>query len=873
MTTILNVSSEAGLNNAILAIDLIGSGAYVINLTTSITLSSDLDAINLQSGASLTINGGGNTLDGANAYRGILAYAGNLTIENLTIADASAIGGAGSGGGGGGAGLGGGLFVAAAANVTLDGVNFSHDRAVGGAGGTGYGGGGGGLGGAAGSGYYSGGGGIGVGANGGGDSETGRNGIVPGTAPGGAGVAGIPGGYYGGGGAGGTTPLVGGGGGGIGGHDGEGFGGTGGFGGGGGGGGFQYKSGNGGFGGGGGSSGIANGSAGGFGGGGGSARTGRTAGSGGFGAGSGLDGSGGIGGEGLSAGADIFVQQGGGLILEKASSSLSGGALTASADGQHGGIGPGQGGSAFGSGIFVQGNNTLNFAPTAGQTLTIADVIADQTGSGGTAANTGTASLHVNGLGVVQLNAANTFTGGVIVGSGSTLELGVAGTIGSGKIQFLTAGGTLRLDQSSAFTLANQIVNFQEGDVLDFTAMRYSIDIIGTLFHSFTSLSGETLRIANISVTDAVTLQGIAPGTTFLTSDDGNGGTNVTIACFVEGTRIATPNGEMAVEHLRAGELVLTAGGVARPVRWIGVRHIDLARHPNPRLAQPIRFRAGAIADWVPERDLLVSPDHAMLIDGMLIQARLLVNGASVQRDKDRTDVRYFHVELDQHHVLLAEGAAAESYLDTGNRGLFENENAPLVLHPDLAGDDTDRREACSCAPFATDAARVEPIWRQLAARAGLAEIAVATTTHDADLKVVADGREIRPALFQDGRHVFVLPPGVSDARLVSRAAVPCELAPWFEERRRLGVMVRGIVVRDELGRRDIAMDHPMLTGGWWHPERSGSLLARWTDGEARLPRVDGPAILEVDVCATGQYAAGDGSVAGGRVHKAGQAA
>ena len=98
MTTVLSVSSEAGLNNAILAIDLIGSGAYVINLTTSITLSSDLYAINLQSGASLTINGGGNTLDGANAYRGILAYAGNLTIENLTIADASAIGGAGSGG-------------------------------------------------------------------------------------------------------------------------------------------------------------------------------------------------------------------------------------------------------------------------------------------------------------------------------------------------------------------------------------------------------------------------------------------------------------------------------------------------------------------------------------------------------------------------------------------------------------------------------------------------------------------------------------------------------------------------------------------------------------------------------------------------------
>jgi hypothetical protein len=137
----LSVGSFAALNEAISAVDAQTTGSYTITVTGSITETTYLTALDLASGVSVTIDGGGFTLDGGGAYRGLFVYAGNVTIENLKIQDAHAVGGAGgakgvsSAGGGGGAGLGGGLFVASAGTVTLSAVAFAGDSATGGAGG------------------------------------------------------------------------------------------------------------------------------------------------------------------------------------------------------------------------------------------------------------------------------------------------------------------------------------------------------------------------------------------------------------------------------------------------------------------------------------------------------------------------------------------------------------------------------------------------------------------------------------------------------------------------------------------------------------------------------------------------------------------
>ena len=116
--------------------------------------------------------------------------------------------------------------------------------------------------------------------------------------------------------------------------------------------------------------------------------------------------------------------------------------------------------------------------------------------------------------------------------------------------------------------------------------------------------------------------------------------------CYCRGSRILTDHGEVAVEDLRIGDRVVTFSGAARPIRWIGHRDIDLTRHPAPEQAQPIRIRANAVADGVPRRDLLLSPDHAVLFDGLLVIARLLVNGASIERE-----VQCNHVTLLPHRT------------------------------------------------------------------------------------------------------------------------------------------------------------------------------------------------------------------------------
>ena len=323
------------------------------------------------------------------------------------------------------------------------------------------------------------------------------------------------------------------------------------------------------------------------------------------------------------------------------------------------------------------------------------------------------------------------------------------------------------------------------------------------------------------------------------------------VVCFAAGTCIDTPLGMVPVENLSAGDMVLTHGGAARPIRWIGQRFIDLTRHSVPERAQPIRILADAFADGIPRRDLVLSPDHAVLVDGMLVPIRLLANRASIVQEVDCQAVCYFHIELDSHDVLLAEGLPAESYLDTGNRRFFDDAGTPALLYPDAVGQD--RREADSCAPFAADASRVRPIWRRLAERCptlGHRLPAVSETTDNPHLEIVVGGRCLPPIVADHGRYVFALPATDHAIWLTSRTAVPNDIQPWVEDRRRLGVMVSRLTLLTCDGVETIPLDHPSFGDGWWAVEWHGATaLRRWTDGQARLPIQTGhPTLLEVEL-------------------------
>ena len=493
---------------------------YRINFTNNIALTNTTTLPAITTSSTLTVSGNNYTLDGSGVQRGFFVYSGTANITDLSITNVKAFGGAGGigfGGGGGGMGAGSALFVASGASVTVTNVNLTNGNANGGNGGNytgvnGNGGGGGGLGGNGGAGSPAsnvpaagGGGGVGLGANGGsGAGNNGAAGIIlsAGMGQSGAGsFAGGGGGGRGNNGGGGVNPAnanpsggFGGGGGGVVAYNNNtggtttSSGGSGGFGGGGGGGGGFFGSN------------FQGGQNGGFGGGGGGISFPANqypSGVGGFGGGNGGNllpqpqpqSAGGGGGAGL--GGAIFVQQGGNLTLA-GSLTVNGNTVTAGIGGGSG-AGKGSDGSAFRSGIFLQGNGTITFSPGIGQTATVSDVIADQTGSGGTGLTAGSWNLTKSGLGTLLLSGANTYSGGTII-SGGTLAVSTNDNLGSASGGLTFGGGTLQY--LSSFDLARSITLNSGGGTFDTNS--YSSTLSGNITGpgSLTKTGGGTLMLS-----------------------------------------------------------------------------------------------------------------------------------------------------------------------------------------------------------------------------------------------------------------------------------------------------------------------------------------------------------------------------------------
>ncbi|WP_420397968.1 Hint domain-containing protein [Nioella sp.] len=170
-------------------------------------------------------------------------------------------------------------------------------------------------------------------------------------------------------------------------------------------------------------------------------------------------------------------------------------------------------------------------------------------------------------------------------------------------------------------------------------------------------------------------------GQSWLRSPDGDsswvlGGQSAgDVNCFAADTEIHTPEGIAQVTALEIGDVILTACGGTASIKWIGRQTVSTRFGPAERL-MPVRFAAGSLGDGLPHADLTVTADHGMLVDGVICHAGALVNGTTITRvpmsEMGQTYTVY-HIETDEHEIILANGAPAETFIDNVSRRSFDN--------------------------------------------------------------------------------------------------------------------------------------------------------------------------------------------------------
>jgi hypothetical protein len=216
--------------------------------------------------------------------------------------------------------------------------------------------------------------------------------------------------------------------------------------------------------------------------------------------------------------------------------------------------------------------------------------------------------------------------------------------------------------------------SFETGDSLTNTGrfgslLDVNMTFVGTATDSSTGATGIVVEITT----------GPETGYWFLTNDTTGNCDSLTVTsptghhCFTAGTMIAIPSGEAAVETLKAGDLATLADGSVAPISWLGRQTVSTL-FADPLRVQPIRIKASALADGVPSRDLLTSPDHAIFVDGILAHASALVNNVSIVREANMPSTfMYYHVEVADHSLILAENTPAETFIDNVDRMAFDN--------------------------------------------------------------------------------------------------------------------------------------------------------------------------------------------------------
>ncbi|WP_086644688.1 Hint domain-containing protein [Acetobacter sp. DsW_063] len=486
----------------------------------------------------------------------------------------------------------------------------------------------------------------------------------------------------------------------------------------------------------------------------------------------------------------------------------------------------------------------------------------------------------INGTFTVKA-AANLNSGTINVSSGSTFIATSLTNLNTATINI--NGGTVELEGS----LANNngaVVNFsnnpngvliiskssQASDLAAITIENYvygaTIEVAssdsGTLTTSYDS-TNHTLTVLNGS-TAVLTFTNFTEATGSLTPTAKYSNGYLIISCFLAQSMISTPDGEVAVEDIKVGDDVITfdpssdAKSVSK-VTWAGSKQIVISSGlPDDEAGYPVRVIKDAIADGVPHKDMLVTPEHCLFFDGFFVPVRMLVNGKSIFYDKSYKSYEYFHIETENHSIVSADGVLTETYLDTGDRRSFRHKGNVFSI-----GGRAKRWATDAAAPLNVERSFVEPLYHTLHSRAEpnvpVRESHVRSLDSDPLLHLITDqGLVIHCTRKEQTYCAFMIPAQTRNVRIVSRTARPCDLVgPYLDDRRQMGVAIGGITLTEGRTGKPVTVHLTEENLPGWHA--LGDNGDRWTAGDALLPldgvkTPDSVALLSLEIVASGPY-------------------
>jgi hypothetical protein len=306
---------------------------------------------------------------------------------------------------------------------------------------------------------------------------------------------------------------------------------------------------------------------------------------------------------------------------------------------------------------------------------------------------------------------------GLVVGTnGAGVNISLSTLVNDGTIVGAMANGTfgtaVQFGNGTAELIIGSSVVF-DGAIVGFNSLvNDSISLTSFVATSYSYVSGTGLVLSNAAASETLDITGNFSTSNF-TVEQVAGGTLIDLPepapCFCTGTRIATSRGNMEVERLQIGDLIKTATRGFQPIRWIGHQANDGQFIADNHLTLPIKIRRHALGFNVPSRDLYVSPDHALCEGGVLVQARLLINGMSITQVATVKRIEYFHIALEHHEVIFAENTPTESFWDANCARRFDNAvDAPADL------------PKASCLPLVLDGYYLARLKARIDARAGI---------------------------------------------------------------------------------------------------------------------------------------------------------